>query len=312
MTHHIHINFAKLACNRGLLLCVFVFLTFVQTARAQDLPKEFIYLRDIDTTIVQDIRYYGRYNFLGRKVKGYEARVCILTRETAIALHNVQDWLLQRKLSLLIYDCYRPMRAVEDITAWLRAPGDSPTKGEFYPTLDKSELFSQRHFERHLSHTRGSSVDVAIVPLPILPIRPFRAGDVLKACHGSYGERRRDNALDFGSAFDCFHERSNTQNGGISETAKKNRRFLLEAMAREGFVNDSQAWWHFRLQKETYPKTTFDFPINSKGALDTQGLRRVMRPKFGPVRPVPVTRLPSLRPPKPKPAPRAPIFGPMR
>jgi len=310
MTQNSDINFAKLVWQPGWHLIVFMFLMFAQTAQAQDLPKGFTYLRDIDTTIVQDIRYYGRHNFLGRKVEGYESRLCILTRAAAIALHNVQDYLLQRKLSLVIYDCYRPMRAVEDITTWVRAPGDSALKREFYPTFDKSQLFSQQFLNRHLSHTRGSSVDVAIVPIPILPIRPFRAGDALKACHGAYGARRRDNALDFGSGFDCFHERSQTDNRGISEAAKKNRKLLLDAMKQEGFVNDSQVWWHFRLQKETYPKTSFDFPINSKGVLDKQGLQRKMRPQLGPVRSAPATRL--SRPSKPKPAPGALIYGPVR
>jgi D-alanyl-D-alanine dipeptidase len=32
------------------------------------LPKGFVYLRDIDPTIVQDIRYAGSHNFVGREV----------------------------------------------------------------------------------------------------------------------------------------------------------------------------------------------------------------------------------------------------
>lgn len=285
----------------------------VQVAHAQDFSKNFTYLRDIDTTIVQDIRYYGRYNFLGRKVKGYETRACILTRAAAIALHNVQDRLLQRNLSLVVYDCYRPMRAIEDITAWARAGGDRLMKGEFYPTVEKSTLFGGRVLTRHSSHARGSSVDVAIVPLPILPVRPFRVASGLKACHWVYGKRRRGNELDFGGSFDCFHESSQTSYGGIGEAAKSNRRLLLEAMKQEGFVNNPSAWWHFTLQKEPYPKTGFDFAISSKGSLDKLGLKDVTRSVVGPMRTVARQRgAGTISPPKPRPGPRSLAFGPFR
>lgn len=311
MTRNIHIGMADAVV--GAVLCLFLVASplFVQATLAQDSSNKFTHLHDIDTTIVQDIRYYGRYNFLGRKVKGYQARTCILTRAAAIALHNVQDRLLQRNLSLVVYDCYRPMRAIDDITAWARASDDRRMKAEFFPTLKKNELFGRQVLARHLSHTRGSSVDVAIVPLPILPIRPFRSADGLKACHWLYGKRRQDNALDFATSFDCFHETSQTNSRGIGEGAKANRQLLLEAMTQEGFVNDPSAWWHFTLRKQPYPKTSFDFPIsNSKGSLGQQSLKRVMRGVVGPVRPIAGRHNP--KPPKPKPAPRSSTFGPFR
>ena len=34
------------------------------------LPRGFVYLRDVDPTILQDIRYAGSHNFVGRPIKG--------------------------------------------------------------------------------------------------------------------------------------------------------------------------------------------------------------------------------------------------
>jgi zinc D-Ala-D-Ala dipeptidase len=42
------------------------------------LPAGFIHLRDIDPSIIQDIRYATAANFTGRPVDGYEAGECIL------------------------------------------------------------------------------------------------------------------------------------------------------------------------------------------------------------------------------------------
>ena len=52
------------------------------------LPKGFVYLRDVDPTIVQDIRYAGSHNFVGRPIKGYPAAECILTAPAANALRR--------------------------------------------------------------------------------------------------------------------------------------------------------------------------------------------------------------------------------
>ena len=81
------------------------------------LPKGFVYLRDIDPTIVQDIRYAGSHNFVGRPIKGYLAAECILSEPAANALEDVQRKLAEKKLSLIVWDCYRPKRAVDDFLA---------------------------------------------------------------------------------------------------------------------------------------------------------------------------------------------------
>src|ERR1700722_16363318 len=106
------------------------------------LPKGFVYLRDTDPTIVQDIRYAGSHNFVGRPIKGYLAAACILSDRAASALKTVQGMLAEKQLSLIVWDCYRPKRAVDDFLLWSRDPTHAEMKAEFYPRTDKRKLFA--------------------------------------------------------------------------------------------------------------------------------------------------------------------------
>lgn len=64
-----------------------------------------------------EMRYAGAHNFVGRRVDGYEAPVCLLTHEAAEALAGVQAELAASGLGLKVFDCYRPQRAVADLRA---------------------------------------------------------------------------------------------------------------------------------------------------------------------------------------------------
>ena len=68
------------------------------------LPEGFVYLRDIDPTIVQDIRHAGSHNFVGRPIRGYLAAECILSQPAANALEDVQRKLAEKELSLIVWD----------------------------------------------------------------------------------------------------------------------------------------------------------------------------------------------------------------
>src|SRR3982074_1537570 len=87
-------------------------------AIAQSLPSGFVFLRDIDPTIVQDIRYAGPNNFIGRPLAGYDAAECVGERGGGVALNRVQQELAPQNLSLKMLDCYRPARAVREMVVW--------------------------------------------------------------------------------------------------------------------------------------------------------------------------------------------------
>jgi D-alanyl-D-alanine dipeptidase len=228
------------------------------------LAPGFVYLRDIDGTIVQEIRYCGYHNFLGRPVKGYRADECILTRPAAEALKLVQEKLRPEGLSLKVYDCYRPAQAVADFVQWAQMLQDVKTKGEFYPEIDKQNLFALGYIATRSKHSRGSTVDLTIVPLvepkPHDGPQPnYTPGQTaLQACHEK--QRFPDGSLDFGTGYDCFHELSHTMNPAITGVARDHRNKLVKVMAEAGFQNYRREWWHFELRNEPF-EIGFNFPV---------------------------------------------------
>ncbi|MFD9411724.1 M15 family metallopeptidase [Streptomyces sp. NPDC059989] len=201
-------------------------------------PPEFRALADVDPTVRQDMRYAGARNFMGRPVEGYEEPVCLLARPAAEALRRAQRRLLRRGLSLKVYDCYRPQRAVDQFVRWANDASDQGTKAEFYPDVDKDRLIPEGYIAEKSGHSRGSTLDVTLVAL--------------------VGGRE----LDMGTAFDFFDPRSHTDSPAVSEAARANRRLLRDALGDAGFVNLPEEWWHFTFKPEAFPDTYFDFPVS--------------------------------------------------
>jgi D-alanyl-D-alanine dipeptidase len=224
----------------------------------EKLPADFVRLKEIDPSIIQDIRFAGAHNVLGRPAAGYEGGECVLTRKAAKALALVQAALKPRSLSLKVYDCFRPERATEDLARWGKEKEDGSTKTEFYPHLEKSEIFASGYIlPVHSSHSRGSAVDLTLVSLPTRKPEP----GIAKACTEPAWKRPSDGSFDMGTSFDCFDPLSNSGNPGIQGLQKANRQILIDAMGRGGFQNMSLEWWHFSLKDEPFPNQYFNFTI---------------------------------------------------
>ncbi len=226
-------------------------------------PPDVIFLQDIEPSIVEDMRYASANNFVGRPLAGYPPRAsCMLTRQAADALKRVQLVLQQNGLSLKVYDCYRPDRAVRDIMTWAYDHSGTTTKSQYYPRLDKKELGSLGYLSNRSPHSRGSTVDLTIVPHPSPP-QPARVqlGE-RKSCIAE--DRAPDSSLDFGTGFDCFDELSHTHNPDVGEEARRNRAYLVKEMARAGFRNYPREWWHFELVGEPHGEGCFDFPVKAR------------------------------------------------
>jgi len=226
------------------------------------LPKGLVYLRDIDPTIVQDIRYAGSHNFVGRPIRGYLAAECILSASAANALETVQRMLAEKKLSLIVWDCYRPKRAVDDFLQWSKDPTHAEMKTEFYPRTDKQKLFALGYLARRSAHSRGSTVDLGIVPntFSSTPPNPSRS---LKACTSPKGERFEDGTIDFGTGYDCLDVLANTSNARAGGTALRNRQTLKSYMQGAGFRPYAREWWHFELINEPFHRVGFDFEVSA-------------------------------------------------
>ncbi len=228
-------------------------------------PADFVALADVDPTIVEEIRYFTPHNFTGDPVDGYLAPMCILTRPAAEALARAQRDFLEDGYTLKVYDCFRPQRAVDDFVAWARNLADQRMKPEFYPRVDKSVLFAEGYIAEQSGHSRGSTLDVTIVPLQATPDPPYIPGQPLVDCAAPQAIRFPDDSLDMGTGFDCFDTLSHTADPRIAGDQAKNRRLLVEGLERQGFVNYDREWWHYTYKPagagEPYPDTYFDFPV---------------------------------------------------
>ncbi|HEX9951087.1 MAG TPA: M15 family metallopeptidase [Rubricoccaceae bacterium] len=237
---------------------------------APPLPEGFSYLADAAPEIGQEMRYATAFNFVGERIDGYHAPVCILTTEAAEALARVDADLAAHNLGLKVYDCYRPQAAVDHFVRWARS-GQETMKRGFYPTEPTATLFRRGYIATRSGHTRGSTVDLTLVRRPPgaavqdASRYPDPAGGPLPRCDrnrdGSADARFDDGDLDMGTAFDCLSPRAATAARGIPAAARRNRETLRAAMERRGFENYSKEWWHFTLRPEPFPRTYHTFPV---------------------------------------------------
>jgi len=244
------------------ILALCVLLVPAVPCRAQGgLPEGFVDVKALIPSVELDIRYFGPHNFVGQRVDGYLAPKCILTRKAAESLSRVQEELKDFGLSLKVYDCYRPQRAVDHFVRWAKDVDDTLTRQEFYSTVDKRNLFKDGYIASRSGHSRGSTVDLTIVPVPVPAQDEYRPGDPLQACYAPAGRRFKDNSVDMGTGFDCFHELSHPLNPRVGLQQRMNRMLLKVLMDKHGFKNYDQEWWHFTLRGEPFPESYFDFPI---------------------------------------------------
>jgi D-alanyl-D-alanine dipeptidase len=163
---------------------------------------------------------------------------------------------------LKVYDCYRPQRAVDDFVAWAKDPDDDVTRAEFYPRLEKEVLFPQGYILEKSGHTRGSTVDLTLIPQGAGVSPVWELGDPLVDCAAPAEKRFADTSIDMGTGFDCFDPLSATASTKTTEQQAANREVLVDAMTDAGFTNLPEEWWHYTLDDEPYPDTYFDTPIN--------------------------------------------------
>lgn len=202
-------------------------------------PSGFTVLADFVPGIIQEIRYYSNYNFIGERIDGYEEPCALLTKEAARALKSVANEMNVRGYRLKVFDAYRPATAVKHFVLWGIEDTDIRMKQYFYPDLEKQELFIKGYIAKQSSHIRGSTVDLTLLDM-------------------ASGKE-----VDMGSPFDFFGEISHPDYRGITDEQYQNRMELRNCMIRNGFEPIDCEWWHFTLKDEPYPDTYFDFPVSS-------------------------------------------------
>jgi D-alanyl-D-alanine dipeptidase len=249
-------------CRAAIVCAAFAALNpGLATAQSAALPAGFVYLRDIDPTIAQDIRYAGFDNFVGRPLPGYEAPECILRQDAAAALRRVQADIAASGLSLKVYDCYRPVRAVHAMVAWANDGRPEATTKRFFPKLHKSTLFGMGYIASHSQHSSGNTVDLTLIARTGAPAAAFDARAAYGPCTAPASVRSPDNSIDMGTGFDCFDPASHTWSTLIGVEQRRQRNILVEAMRRQGFRNYFREWWHFSYSA---PGRSYDFSIRSR------------------------------------------------
>ena len=199
----------------------------------------FVLLADFVPQIVQEIRYYSTYNFIGDRIDGYEEPCALLTKEAARALKSAAAEVMVQGYRLKVFDAYRPACAVKHFVLWGIEDQDVRMKPYFYPDLEKQELFIKGYIAKQSSHSRGSTVDLTLLDM------------------------KSGKELDMGSPFDFFGPVSHPDYKGITDEQYENRMILQNVMTRNGFKTIDCEWWHFTLEAEPYPDTYFEFPVSS-------------------------------------------------
>ena len=198
----------------------------------------FVLLSDAVPDAILEIRYYSTYNFVGKRIAGYEEPIALITKEAATKLKEVSDELIEKGYRLKIYDAYRPQMAVNNFVDWAKDVNDIKMKKYFYPNLDKEVLFPQMYIMEYSGHTRGSTVDLTLFDM------------------------NTEKEVDMGGTFDYFGKESHPDYKGITDEQYNNRMILREAMVLHGFKPLETEWWHFTLEDEPYKDIYFNFPIS--------------------------------------------------
>jgi D-alanyl-D-alanine dipeptidase len=198
---------------------------------------DFVFVDDLVPGIRWDAKYATWDNFTGKPVDGYVANRIVGTRALCAALHDAQDEAAARGFGLLLWDGYRPQRAVDRFIQWSHEPEDGRTKLRHYPNISRAEMFELGYVAVKSGHSRGGTVDLTLYHL---------ATDELAAMGGHH---------------DLMDPISHHGAAGTTELEARNREHLRSVMEACGFGAYDYEWWHYTLTDEPHPDTYFDFPV---------------------------------------------------
>jgi D-alanyl-D-alanine dipeptidase len=207
------------------------------------MPDDFVLVDEIVPGLRWDAKYATWDNFTGKPVDGYETNRIAGTRQLCSALSRAQLDAAALGFGLLLWDGYRPQRAVDCFVRWSRQPEDGLTKLRHYPNIDRAEMFEKGYVASKSAHSRGSTVDLTLYHLDTGELAPM------------------------GGIHDLMDPISHHGASGTAPLAAKNREHLRRIMEVCGFEPYKCEWWHYSLRDEPYPNTSFDFPIRSPHAL---------------------------------------------
>lgn len=220
------------------ILLLGLFLNFSSHGQSNDSTAgKFVEIMASLPEIQTDVRYAGSNNFVGRPIPGYNAEMIILSIPAADTLYKIIKYLNEIGYGVIIYDAYRPQKAVDYFSKWSKDLGDTTRKAHFYPDIAKKDLFRLGYIAAKSGHSRGSTIDLTLTDL------------------------ETGKEIDMGGVYDYFDKSSWSISYTISLDQQNNRDILREVMLMHGFKSIHTEWWHFTLENEPYPDTYFDFDV---------------------------------------------------
>jgi D-alanyl-D-alanine dipeptidase len=198
---------------------------------------QFVFVDEYVPGIYWDAKYATWDNFTGKPVDGYVANRIVGTKPLCAALERAREAAAPLGFGLLLWDGYRPQRAVDAFLRWSKQREDGRTKRRHYPNIDRAEMVEKGYVAAKSGHSRGSTVDLTLY-------------------HLASGER-----ASMGGDHDLMDAISHHGARWITQVEARNRRYLRTIMETSGFCSYDCEWWHYTLEDEPFPDTYFDFPI---------------------------------------------------
>jgi D-alanyl-D-alanine dipeptidase len=199
--------------------------------------NDFVFVDEFVPGIRWDAKYATWDNFTGKPVDGYEANRIVGTRAVCAALDRARENAGSAGLGLLLWDGYRPQRAVDCFLRWSQRPEDGRRKRRHYPNIERPDMFEQGYVAAKSGHSRGGTVDLTLYCLATGELVPMGGDHDLMDSISHHGAK------------------------GIRQVEVANRQYLCDIMEASGFNSYDREWWHYTLKHEPYPNTYFDFPI---------------------------------------------------
>jgi D-alanyl-D-alanine dipeptidase len=198
---------------------------------------DFTFVDEVVPGVRWDAKYATWDNFTGKPVDGYLANRIVGTTALCAALERAREKAASLGFGLLLWDGYRPQRAVDCFLRWAEQPEDGRTKLRHYPNIGRPEMFEKGYVAAKSGHSRGSTVDLTLYLLDTGELAPM------------------------GGDHDLMDPISHHGASGVTQLEASNRRHLCSLMEASGFRSYDCEWWHYTLKREPYPDTYFDFPI---------------------------------------------------
>jgi D-alanyl-D-alanine dipeptidase len=197
----------------------------------------FVFVDEFVAGIRWDSKYATWDNFTGKPVDGYLINRIVGTTALCAGLERVRDEAASLGFGVLLWDGYRPQRAVDCFLRWAEQPEDGRTKSRHYPNIDRSQMFERGYVAARSGHSRGSTADLTLYHLATGELAPMGGNHDLMDPISHHGAK------------------------GITHVEAGNRRHLRSIMEAGGFSSYQCEWWHYTLRDEPYPDTYFDVPI---------------------------------------------------